>query len=185
MPTHKVFYKDEQITTRICIKSRPLSWARQMLISALAYFSALKTETCDSKTLACLWTTRCYNPENHGHHSHCSENIKFNKNGYEHILTLFSLKKIIKIILTKFWQQLTIYCPSTWHGPHRKWHLQQFFIVTGMCLPSRCLAATGRFTETQRLSLDRTQIAQRTNRPKFFYSSMYLLLQEHVYQAIA
>jgi hypothetical protein len=36
--------------------------------------------------------------------------------------------------------------PLIRHGPHRKLHLQQFFVTAGTCLPSCCLATIGGYT---------------------------------------
>jgi hypothetical protein len=41
---------------------------------------------------------------------------------------------------SKFWEELIAYFPLIRHGPTRKWSLQQFFVVAGTCLLSRCLA---------------------------------------------
>jgi hypothetical protein len=35
----------------------------------------------------------------------------------------------------KFWDELMAYFPLKWHGPHRKWRLQQFFYC---CVCIRC-----------------------------------------------
>jgi hypothetical protein len=35
------------------------------------------------------------------------------------------------------------YFPLIRHGPYRKRRLQQFFLVSGTCLPSHCLTTTG------------------------------------------
>jgi hypothetical protein len=45
------------------------------------------------------------------------------------------------------WEELITYFPLIRHGPQRKQYLQQFFIPTGTCLPSHCLATLRRYTD--------------------------------------
>jgi hypothetical protein len=47
-----------------------------------------------------------------------------------------------------FWDELITYVPLIRHEQHRKRRLQQFFVVGGTCLPSRCLATKRRDTHT-------------------------------------
>jgi hypothetical protein len=58
----------------------------------------------------------------------------------------FQGKKIYRLN-KKFWEELIIYFPLIPRGPHRKWHLQQFFVAMGMSLLSYCLAMIGGYID--------------------------------------
>jgi hypothetical protein len=47
----------------------------------------------------------------------------------------------------KFWEELIAYFPLIRHGSHRKLCLQQSFVAAETCLPSRCLATIGGYTD--------------------------------------
>jgi hypothetical protein len=56
------------------------------------------------------------------------------------------VNEVYKIVNKKLWEELISYFPLIRHEPHRK-RREQFLVAAGKCLPSRCLATIGGYTD--------------------------------------
>jgi hypothetical protein len=73
----------------------------------------------------------------------CHENNNIYKYNYSSIAKHVSLPSNKNLL-----DELIAYSPLIRSGPHRKRHMQQFFIAAEMCLISHCLVKTGEHTNT-------------------------------------
>jgi hypothetical protein len=58
------------------------------------------------------------------------------------IFKRLTLRYFVILLITnkKFWEELNAYSPLIPYRQHGRWRVQQFFVATGTCLPSRYLA---------------------------------------------
>jgi hypothetical protein len=78
------------------------------------------------------------------------------------------------------------YSPMIWHGPHRKWCLQLFFIAAGTSLATCYLATKGGYTDRPpNYALIRQWPHRKLRVQQFFSCCVYSLSRERVYQPVA
>jgi hypothetical protein len=67
------------------------------------------------------------------------------------LLQKIIIKIRLKLLETKFWEELMAYFPLIQHGPYRKQRLQQFFVAVGTPSPSCYIATIMGYTDPQTL----------------------------------